>query len=358
MAWSAVQDPTGTMYFGCDTVVDGDRWRSQPMDPTYVRGLDVGPNGRIWAAGVNQIGWFEPGAGGRLRYHSLMSRLPDGAGDLGDVWRVYAEGNDSAVFVAREKVLRWDGRRLHSWDYPGMRLLWSTRTSTSVYVHYPPLGLLRIGADGPSLAVPASVIGAAEIRWLDDSAGEWLLLTSDGFKTLRNAVCTPSTRTPRRSSGRTRRHPLRASMAACSPSAPSREASPSLTGRGNPPRVQSARRASREPDLLGVSGPRRGALGDGAIIHRPVGDRLGRRRLQPAKRIPAGGCESLAGFSGATFAISHSDMLRLSTDAESGGAGQFTGRGHKQPLLQPALRPGRDRGRDIRTASDCGPRTA
>src|SRR5271169_577594 len=66
MAWSAAQDPTGTMYFGCDTVVsfDGDRWRSQPMDPTYtVRGLDVGPNGRIWVAGVNQIGWLEPGAG-------------------------------------------------------------------------------------------------------------------------------------------------------------------------------------------------------------------------------------------------------------------------------------------------------
>ena len=64
MAWSAAQDDSGRMFFGCDTVVcfDGDRWRTERMDATYlVRGLDVGPNGRIWAAGVNQVGWFEQG---------------------------------------------------------------------------------------------------------------------------------------------------------------------------------------------------------------------------------------------------------------------------------------------------------
>ncbi|MGA2016285.1 MAG: ATP-binding protein [Opitutaceae bacterium] len=328
MAWSAVQDPTGTMYFGCDTVVsfDGDRWRSQPMDPTYtVRGLDVGPNGRIWAAGVNQIGWFEPGAGGRLRYHSLMSRLPDGAGDLGDVWRVYAEGNDSAVFVAREKVLRWDGRRLHSWDYPGMRLLWSTRTSTSVYVHYPPLGLLRIGADGPSLAVPASVIGAAEIRWLDDSAGEWLLLTSDGFKTLRNAVCTAldtdassfvrantATSVARLDGGLLAVGTLQGGIAVVDRS-------------GGIRRVFNLRAGLPANQIYSVFLDRGGALwgmGPSFIVRLAIGS--GVAVYNQRNGYPQGGCESLAGFSGATFAISHSDMLRLSTDAESGGAGQFT----------------------------------
>src|SRR5471030_1526609 len=84
MAWSAAQDQTGKMYFGCDTVVsfDGDRWHPEKMDPTYlVRGLDIGPNGRIWAAAVNQIGWFEAGVRGSLQYHSLMDRLPESAGD-------------------------------------------------------------------------------------------------------------------------------------------------------------------------------------------------------------------------------------------------------------------------------------
>ena len=77
MAWSAAQDRQGTLYFGCDTLVsfDGDRWRPEQMDPTYlVRGLDIGPNNRIWVAGVNQIGWFDRGK--RLAYHSLVAELP------------------------------------------------------------------------------------------------------------------------------------------------------------------------------------------------------------------------------------------------------------------------------------------
>lgn len=142
MAWSAAQDAAGTLYFGCDTVVsfDGDRWTPQSIDPTYsIRGLDFGPDGRLWAGGVNEIGWFEKGALGRLRYHSLTPELPPGIPPLGDVWRVYAEGADRALFVTRDRILRWSSGKFVSWAYPGMRLLWSMRTARAVYVHYPPL---------------------------------------------------------------------------------------------------------------------------------------------------------------------------------------------------------------------------
>lgn len=328
MAWSAVQDLTGTMYFGCDTVVsfDGDRWRSQPMDPTYtVRGLDVGPNGRIWAAGVNQIGWFDPGAGGLLRYHSLMSRLPEGAGDLGDVWRVYAEGNDSAVFVAREKVLRWDGHKLLSWDYPGMRLLWSTRASASVYVHYPPLGLLRIGPDGPSLAVPASVIGASEIRWLDDSGSEWLLLTTEGFKTLRGTACTPLD-TDASSFVRANTATAVARLGGALLAVSTLQGGIAVVDRsGGIRRVFNLRAGLPANQIYSVFLDRGGALwgmGPSFIVRLAIGS--GVAVYSQRNGYPQGGCESVTEFSGATFAISHSDMLRLSADAGSGGAGQFT----------------------------------
>ena len=327
MAWSAAQDPTGTMYFGCDTVVsfDGDRWRSQPMDPTYtVRGLDVGPNGRIWVAGVNQIGWLEPGAGGGLRYRSLMASLPEGVDDLGDVWRVYAEGNDRAVFVARERVLRWDGRRLLSWRYPGRRLLWSARTAAAVYVHYPPVGLLRIGDDGPSLAVPASVIGATEVRWLDDSAGEWLLLTSEGFKTLRGGACAPlesdassfvrantPTSVARLEGGLLAVGTLQGGIAVVDRSGAVR-------------RVFNARAGLPADQIYSLFRDRAGALwamGPSFIVRLAIGS--GVAVYSQRNGYPQGGCESVTEFSGAMFAISHSDMLRLSPDAESGGAGRF-----------------------------------
>jgi len=327
MAWSAVQDRAGTMYFGCDTVVsfDGDRWRSQPMDPTYgVRGLDVGPDGRIWIAGVNQIGWFEPGALGGLEYHSLMPSLPEGTADLGDVWRVYAQGRDSAVFVARERVLRWDGRGFKLWDYPGMRLLWSTRTETSVYVHYPPLGLLRIGRNGPSLAVPAKVIGTADIRWLDDSAPDWLLLTSDGFKTLRDGVCVPlekeassfvrantPTSVARLEGGLLAVGTLQGGIAVVDRS-------------GGIRRVFNLRGGLPSNQIYSLFVDRKGALwgmGPSYIVRLAVGS--GVSVYSQRNGYPPGGCESVAEFSGATYGISHSDILQLTSDVESGGAGQF-----------------------------------
>ncbi len=327
MAWSATQDRTGTMYFGCDAVVsfDGDRWRPERMDPTYsIRGLDIGPNGRIWVAGVNQIGWFEPGAQGRLAYRSLMSRLPERKGDLGDVWRVYADGGEGAIFVARERILRWDGRQFRSWDYPGMRMLWSTRTERAVYVHYPPLGLLRMDADGPTVAVPASVIGAAEIRWLDDSGNDWLLLTSDGFKTLRNGACTPletdasafvrantPTSVARLESGLLAIGTLQGGIAVVDPSGGVRRV---FNLRAGLPANQIYALYVDRDGALWAMGPSfiiRLAIGSGVSVY---GERSG---------YPPGGCESLAEFSGQTYVVSHSDILRLSADAESGGAGQF-----------------------------------
>ena len=328
MAWSAVQDQAGTMYFGCDTVIsfDGDRWRPQRMDPTYlVRGLDIGPKGRIWAAGVNQIGWFEHGAQGRLEYHSLMSQVPAAAADRGDVWRVYAQGDDSAIFVARERILRWDGRRISFWDYPGMHLLWSTRTAKGVYVHYPPLGLLKVGAGGPTIVVPASVIGSAEVRWLDDSGDDWLLLTSQGFKRLHGGACIPvdseastfvranvPTSVARLGDGTLAIGTLRGGIALVGLSGEVERVF--NLGSGLPANQLYSLFVDRDGALWGM-GPShimRLAVGSGTAVY---GEHLG---------YPPGGCDAMAESAGTLFAVSHGDIFRLAADPRSGGAGTFT----------------------------------
>ena len=330
MAWSAAQDPSGRMYFGCDTVVsfDGDRWKQEKMGPTYlVRGLDTGPNGRIWAGGVNQIGWFEPGTGG-LEYHSLVPRLPPGTGELRDVWRVYAEGDDSAIFVARERVLRWDGSRMSSWDYPGSHLLWSTRTATSVYVHYPPLGLLKIGAGEPTLAVAASVLGPGEIGWLDDSGKDWLMMTSQGFKTLHDGACTPleteasafvrantPTSVVRLSDGTLAIGTLQAGIALVDRS-------------GAVLRVFNSRSGFPGNEVYSLFVDRDEALwamGPSSIVRLAI--RSGTALYGQRSGYPAGGCDALADSSGSVVVASHSSLLELSADAESGGAGRFTSLG-------------------------------
>ena len=333
MAWSAAQDHAGTLYFGCDTVVsfDGDRWRTEGMGPTYlVRGLDVGPNGRIWAAGVNQIGWFDPGARGRPEYHSLIDRLPGASADLGDVWRVYAQGNDSAVFVARGRVLRWDGRAFTSWDYPGMHLVWSTRTAKAVYVHYPPAGLLRIGAAGPAVALGASVIGPSEIRWLDDSREDWLLLTAQGFRRVHGSTCLPCyteasafarantpTSVVRLASGDLAMGTLQGGIAV-------------IDGSGAILRVFNVGSGLPANQVYSLFVDRDGALwamGPASIVRLAVGS--GSSVYSQRGGYPPGGCSSLARSGDSLLAISHSDILRLASDPDSGGAGRFEPLGNR-----------------------------
>jgi signal transduction histidine kinase/CheY-like chemotaxis protein len=331
MAWSAAQDRAGTLYFGCDTVVsfDGERWRPQKMDPTYlVRGLDVGPNGRIWAAGENQIGWFESGARGRLDYHSLMAHLPTGKEELGDVWRVYALGDDSALFVARERIMRWNGKAMESWDYPGMHLLWSTRTPRAVYVHYPPVGLLRMGPDGPLLAVPASVIGAAEVRWLDDSGQDWLLLTSQGFMSLRGGVCAPL-KTEASSFVRANTPSCAARLDDGSLAVGTLRGGIAVMDRsGGIRRVFNIRSGLPANQIYSLFVDRDGALwamGPSNIIRLGVGS--GISVFGRESGYPPGGCDALTESSGKIYVASHSEIFRLGPDPQSAGAGEFAALG-------------------------------
>jgi signal transduction histidine kinase/ActR/RegA family two-component response regulator/HPt (histidine-containing phosphotransfer) domain-containing protein len=327
MAWSAAQDRRGTMYFGCDTVIsfDGDRWHSEDTDQSYaIRGLDIGPNGRIWVGGVNQIGWFESIGQGRLEYHSLMSRLPDLGGDLGEVWKVFAEGNEGAVFVAREKILRWDGRRFTSWDYPGAGILWATRTETSVYFHYPPVGLMRLGPAGPSVAVPASVVGSSAIRWLDDSRPDWLLLTSDGLRTLRQGTCVPlegDASTFVRLNTPTSAARIEGDLLAIG----TLKGGIAIVDRqGRVRRLLNVRAGLPANQIYCLFADRDGALwalGPSSIARLAI--RSGVSVYGQSSGYPAGGCESVAEHAGQIYAVSHSDILRLARDAETGSGGQF-----------------------------------
>lgn len=327
MAWSAAQDRDGTLYFGCDTVIsfDGDQWRPERIDPTYgIRGLDIGPDGKIWVGGVNQVGWLAPGAGGRMAYRSLVADLPPGAPALGDVWRVYAEGAERAVFVTHDRVIRWDSGRFSAWDYPGQRLLWSMRTARAVYVHYPPLGLLRIGPSGPELVAPASVIGPADIRWLDDSGDAWLILTKDGLEVLAKGACAPMrtdaapflrantpTSAARLKDGTLAIGTLQGGIALMDPS-------------GRIVRILDQKAGLPANQVYGLFVSHDGALwsmGPSHIIRLAVGS--GVSIYGERAGYPPGGCEALAEHGGALYIASHSDILRLALDRATGLGGFF-----------------------------------
>lgn len=180
--WSSVQSADGVMHFGARSFVtfDGERWQSTPMDSGYaVRGLDIAPDGRIWATGVGEIGWFDQ-ENGAWKYHSLLSRLPPEHRSPVEGWHAYAEGT-GAVFVTNTKILRWDGSSFKVWTKPNPRHLRGLRAGSRIFVQHKETGLYEMTPAGPELFLSVDVIGDAGLFLLEQAGADWIWVSSAGL---------------------------------------------------------------------------------------------------------------------------------------------------------------------------------
>ena len=188
-AWCTTQDATGRIYVGCDGVFsfDGERWRPHAMPAAFaVRALDFGPDGRLWVGAINQLGWFDPAPDGIGVYHSLTDRLPFPAAELGDVWHVFAEGNE-AVFITNQRILRWDGTRFSVLDGPSgdSRRLMAFRMEGRLYVSHRTAGLFEVERTGlRPVADPNPLAGNPVIWGKQTAAPPRILVTSRGLMQL------------------------------------------------------------------------------------------------------------------------------------------------------------------------------
>lgn len=183
--YSVTQDQQGTLYFGADALFsfDGERWRETEIPANNgLYGLDFSPDGsRLWAAADNHPGWFERTPDRTWRFHSLATYLPnenDGPHPINSVFGT----NDTAIYVATDRVHFWDGKTLVTWKMPaGFRLV-GLRENGEVFVHNRERGLLRIDRSGPRPWIPQAQlgIGEASVFGLGKQGDDWLLLSSRG----------------------------------------------------------------------------------------------------------------------------------------------------------------------------------
>jgi signal transduction histidine kinase/CheY-like chemotaxis protein len=186
MSFSATQDAQGVLYVGVKGILrfDGEEWIHSPIPGTYaVRGLDFGPDGRLWVAAAGEIGWLEPGPTLPWKFHSLRAFLPAGTGPLGEMWHAFAAGDGSVIFVSADRVLRWRNNQFEVWPFPGSRRITAFRLGSSVYVHHYLTGLHVIGSKGPEEVFGPEVVGYAGLFRMVPRAGGWLLFTSEGLFT-------------------------------------------------------------------------------------------------------------------------------------------------------------------------------
>jgi signal transduction histidine kinase/HPt (histidine-containing phosphotransfer) domain-containing protein/ActR/RegA family two-component response regulator len=185
IGFTAIQDARRILYIGSRRAIlryDGETWESLPVpDALTVRGLEFGPDGRLWVAGFGDLGWFEPTAAGPGPFHSLRAFLPEDARSLGEMWHVFADAAGGATFVTADRILRWNGTAFETWIMPEGRRIAAHRVGTQLYFHHLPTGLYTLEPSGPRLIIPASTLGAAAVMWIEARPDHWLFGTSEGF---------------------------------------------------------------------------------------------------------------------------------------------------------------------------------
>lgn len=183
VGWRFLQDSDGTLLIGSDglSTFDGDHWQSFKIPKNYAfRGLDFGPDGRIWAAAANDFGWFQKNASRGFEFHSLRKFVPPSSEPPNDGWAAFATAQ-GALFVFKDQVLIWDGAGLIARRFPGNFRLNGIRAGKDIFIDHRDSGLYRANGTDLDLLIPAAMLGKNLVLWMEPRANGWLIATSDGL---------------------------------------------------------------------------------------------------------------------------------------------------------------------------------
>jgi signal transduction histidine kinase/ActR/RegA family two-component response regulator len=156
--WFVTEDPIGRVFAGNTglSVFDGQTWSNHSAGASLaLRTIQFGADGRIWAGGLNEIGYFTEPTVGRFEYHSLLAHLPEDERLVGDIWGSALIDN-RVFFMGRQKLYAWDGARFQIWSYPGESRLFPLRLGSESWFFHRETGLYRLTASGPTLEIPSS----------------------------------------------------------------------------------------------------------------------------------------------------------------------------------------------------------
>ena len=113
--WGIQQDRNGMLYFANNEgllTFDGTFWKTYPIaNKTIVRSLVIAPDHRIYVGAQGDFGYFSPAVNGKLQYHSLRDKIPDGDKVFADIWDIVAQGKD-IFFRAEKKIFKLTGSKI------------------------------------------------------------------------------------------------------------------------------------------------------------------------------------------------------------------------------------------------------
>ena len=107
--WDIRQDKNGIIYFANNEGLlsfDGRYWKLYPLpNKTIVRSIAIAGDNKIYVGGQDEMGFFAPGANGKLQYSSLTGFIPEKDRIFGDVWDIVAIKSD-VFFRTPNKIFK------------------------------------------------------------------------------------------------------------------------------------------------------------------------------------------------------------------------------------------------------------
>lgn len=124
--WAIAQHPNGYIFLANNNGLlqyDGNDWRCFPLEKkTIARSLLIRGDS-IFVGGQNEFGYFKSQSNGTLRYHSLLSSIPEAFQNFEDVWDIVSL-EECIYFYASNKLYQFQNGSISvAHESPGIRFL-------------------------------------------------------------------------------------------------------------------------------------------------------------------------------------------------------------------------------------------
>lgn len=177
----------GLLFVGSSrlAVFDGLNWQ-RILVPNNVGIVALHPVGRdrVWVGGEGIIGWIARTDTGEWVFHSLEKELRAAGFDdpVNFIFYTAAASGEGATFVARTKIMRWDGQRFTLWDLPVSHTrIYGFMAGNELMIYQPGTGLVRMERDGPRLWLPLATLPSSQavVGYIPQSDGGELFVFNE-----------------------------------------------------------------------------------------------------------------------------------------------------------------------------------
>ena len=143
--WDVAQSQQGILYFANNNGLlryDGTEWSCIPLpNKTILRSIAIDDNGKIYAGGQGEVGYFFPNENGVLDFVSLKELIPEEHQQFEDVWEIILH-QQCIFFRSSNKIFELRDNRfiVHSYNTP---LTFLGKANEELFIHSTPHGLKK-----------------------------------------------------------------------------------------------------------------------------------------------------------------------------------------------------------------------